>query len=484
MSNRLTNLLLGDGSNFQDRIAGAKVIPVDQMFSNHRIGYFAPRIGFAWDPSGTGRLSVRGGYGVFFDRWPNKVWSDTTRGNPPYLASASASIFNPTGAQPLYVLGTSDSPPFGFALPGVQPGLNPGNGPTCCFSSVGGADQGLKYAYAENWFLGVQFSPARDWVLEADYMGSVGKHLYTVVDRNRFSGDLIVNQDTLKRLNPYFSAMNYGDNSGGSVYHGATVSVRKLLSRGLAFQTSYTFGKAIDVINAPGTGSGSAYGPVVDAYNINRQRGLGDNDIRQKLAFNFVVNLPALAHTMTPVRQILGGWELSSLAIFQSGHPYTVFTSAPFQPVWNNAGCADTVTPGCQIVGNTGGDFNADGTNFDVPDAPAFGAYKHYDRSAFLSGVFAASDFPTPPLGQEGNLGRNTYFGPGIAQVDLSLVKNIRIPWFVKEGANLQFRAETYNLFNRVNLSSFDTNLSSGTFGLATSAFTPRSIQFAARLEF
>ncbi|HVX65757.1 MAG TPA: hypothetical protein VHA11_04100, partial [Bryobacteraceae bacterium] len=102
----------------------------------------------------------------------------------------------------------------------------------------------------------------------------------------------------------------------------------------------------------------------------------------------------------------------------------------------------------------------------------------------FLSGVFAASDFPAPALGQEGDLGRNTYFGPGMAQVDLSLVRNIRIPWFVKEGANLQFRGEMYNLFNRVNLSTFDTDLSSGTFGFATSAFTPRSVQFAARLEF
>jgi hypothetical protein len=481
---RLTNLVLGDGSNFQERIAGAKVEPVKQMFSNHRIGYFAPRLGFAWDPSGQGRVSVRGGYGVFFDRWPNKVWSDTTRGNPPYLAAASASIFNPTGAQPLYVLGTSDSPPFGFVLPGVQPGLNPANGPTCCFSSAGGADQGLKYAYAENWFFGVQVSPAHDWVVEGDYMGSVGKHLYTVIDRNRFAGDLIVNQDSLKRLNPYFGTMNYGDNSGSSVYHGATVSLRKLFSRGLAFQTSYTVGKAIDVINAPGTGSGAVYGSVIDAYDVRRQRGLGDNDIRQKLAFNFVVGLPSLANTMTPLRQIFGGWQLASLAILQRGHPYTVFTSAPFQPVWNNASCATTVTPGCQVVGNTGGDYNADGTGFDVPNAPAFAGYKNYDKSEFLRGVFTASDFHAPPLGQEGTLGRNTYYGPGMAQVDLSLIKNFPIPWFFHEAAKLQFRAEAYNVLNRVNLSSFSTDISSGTFGLATGAFTPRSIQFAGRLEF
>ncbi len=481
---RLTNIQLGDGSTFQERIAGAKVIPVKHMFSDLKIAHFAPRLGFAWDPTHQGKMSVRGGWGIFYDRWPNKVWSDTTRGNPPYLAAISASTFNQTGPQPLYVLGTTDSPPYGFALPGVQAGLNPANGPICCLSSIGGADQGLNYAYAQNWFFGVQYSPAQNLVIETDYLGSIGRDLYTVIDRNRFDGDLIVNQGVLHRLNPYFASINYGDNSANSSYNGLTLSMRKIFSHGLTFQTSYTFGKAIDYINARGAGSGSVYGSVIDAYDVARQRGLSDNDVRQKLSFNFVVTLPSLAQTYKPIQYALGGWELSSLAILQSGLPFTVFTSAPFQPVWNNASCADILTAGCQIVGNTGGDYNADGTNYDVPNAPGFGANKSYNRSDYIRGLFTSSDFPAPPLGQEGDLGRNVFHGPGLAQVDLSLLKNFRIPWFVKEGARLQFRAEVYNLFNRVNLNSVDSDLTSGTFGLATSTFTPRVIQFAGRIEF
>jgi hypothetical protein len=226
------------------------------------------------------------------------------------------------------------------------------------------------------------------------------------------------------------------------------------------------------------------YAPVIDAYDVARQRGASDNDVRHKLAFNFVVHLPALTSAPAIVRGVAGGWELSSLATLQGGLPATVRTEAPFDPVWNNSSCASTLTPACRVIGNSGGDYNADGYNYDVPNAPAFSAGQSYERSAFLNGVFQASDFPSPPFGQEGDLGRNAFRGPGLAQVDVSLLKNFHIPWFVQEGARLQFRAEAYNLFNRVNLNGFDTNLNSGTFGFATSTFTPRSLQLAGRIEF
>ena len=479
----MTNLELGSGSTLAQRIAGAKVIRVKHMFTDSRKGYFAPRVGFAWDPTGRGKISVRSGLGVFFDRWPNKVWSDATRNNPPFVASATASVRNPSGPQPLYALGTTDIAPYGFVYPPITPGLNPAGGPTGYLASVGGVDQAIRYAYAENWFLGVQYSPLRDWVVEGDYVGSAGKHLYTVIDRNRFTGDLIQNQDTLHRLNPYFATLNYGDNSASSTYNGATVSVRKIFSRNYTFQTSYTVGKATDDVNAVGPGSGAVYGQVIDAYNVGAQRGLSPNDVRQKVALNFVAHLPSLSNMMAPVRLVFGGWEAGSLAIFQSGLPATIFTSASFVPVWNDPNCATTLVPSCQVIGNTGGDYNGDGNTYDLPMRPSFSLDKGYSRSDYLKGLFPASAFPAPPLKQEGNVGRNTVHGPGMAQVDLSILKNFKTPWF-REHANFQFRAEVYNLFNRVNLNSFDGDITSGTFGKATGVFTPRSIQLGARLEF
>jgi hypothetical protein len=475
----MTNLQLGSGSTLAQQIAGAKVVRVKHMFADDRKGYFAPRVGFAWDPTGQGKVSVRSGFGVFFDRWPNKVWSDATRNNPPFVASATASTLNPTGPQPVYALGTTDTAPYGFVYPPITPGLNPAGGPTGYLASVGGADQAIKYAYAENWFLGLQYSPLRDWLIEGDYVGSVGRHLYTVIDRNRFAGDLIQNQDTLHRLNPYFATVNYGDNSASSSYNGATISVRKIFSKNYTFQTSYTLGKAIDEVNAVGPGSGAVYAQVIDAYDVAAQRGLSPNDVRQKVALNFVAHLPSLSATAAPVRHVLGGWEVSSLAIFQSGLPATIFTSASFVPVFDPT----CTTPPCPIIGNSGGDYNADGNTYDLPMRPAFSLNKTYSRSNYQKGLFPASAFPAPPLGQEGNVGRNTVHGPGMAQVDFSLLKNFKTPWF-REHANLQFRAEIYNLFNRVNLNSFDGDITSGTFATATGVFTPRSIQLGARLEF
>ena len=125
-----------------------------------------------------------------------------------------------------------------------------------------------------------------------------------------------------------------------------------------------------------------------------------------------------------------------------------------------------------------------------MPNPPVWGRSKSgLSRSNYLKGVFAASDFPSPcptsdPCGIEGNLGRDTFRGPGFAQVDMSFAKTNHIPWFVREGAETKFRVELYNVFNRVNLTGWDTNLSDGLFGKATGTFQARTIQLSLRIDF
>jgi len=166
--------------------------------------------------------------------------------------------------------------------------------------------------------------------------------------------------------------------------------------------------------------------------------------------------------------------------IAQTGTPFTVFCGQPFGPMRDASG---------RIVGNSGCDYNADGTNNDRPNIPTFGDTKSgLSNDDFLNGIFKASDFPAPGLGQRGNLGRNTFRGPRYFNVDLSLIKSFRIPWFTStggnEGANLQLRLEGFNVFNTLNLTNPVNDMSSPLFGKSVSALPARSFQLAGRLSF
>jgi hypothetical protein len=163
---------------------------------------------------------------------------------------------------------------------------------------------------------------------------------------------------------------------------------------------------------------------------------------------------------------------MSNILVLQSGLPFSVYSSAAFNPVQDPDNNVIGLQPGS-------GDFNADGYNYDLPNAPAAGAVHTGSRSDFLKGFASASDFPTPALGQEGNVGRNTFTGPGLANLNTEFAKVVN--W---ERYSLEFRADVFNLFNRVNLTQPDGDLSSSLFGRSTSQNLPRSWQFGLRLDF
>src|SRR5215467_927604 len=457
---RLSNLMLGSGPTFRDRIADASVGIVPSLLREHRIGYFAPRLSFAWAPERfQSKLSVRGGVGVFMDRWPNIIWSDQTRANPPFEASIAALSTVPSGPQPVFGLCGLSTSPFNCPFPsGLVTGVNSHGGPIGAIAGIGGTAPDLRYAYSVSRFLGVQYAFAPNWILEVDYLGSHDVHLYTVTDRNRYAG-AVDSSGVFHPLNPFFSSINYTDNNGFSNHNSGTISLQKRFSHGVTAQTAFTWAKTVSLSDAPGPGRDSSLSPIVDAYNMRIQQGLASFDIPKKLSFYVVYDVPGKLVDNRIVNAVAGNWELATIAIFQAGYP-----------VW---------------VVNQGVDYNLDGNFFDMPNTPSFGNFKHCDRSDFLNGCLNASDFTAPSPGTNGSLGRNTFRGPGLANVDFSLNRNFHIPWLVgKEGARLQFRGETYNLCNRVNLNGFVPDLSSGLFGKATGAFNPRTLQLGARLEF
>jgi len=202
-------------------------------------------------------------------------------------------------------------------------------------------------------------------------------------------------------------------------------------------------------------------------------RGLADYDIRHKVAITALYDFPTFGHGVT--RAIFSGWQIGGNAIMQSGRPFSVYCSQPFQPVRDASG---------NIIGNNGCDFNADGNNNDFLNVPSFGIYNSgTPRSEFQSGLFTASDFPKPAPGQPGTLGRNTYFGPGFANTDMNILKRVPMK-FIGERGEFQFRAEFFNLFNRVNLGQPVGDISNTLFGKATSAYGARNEQFGLKIIF
>jgi hypothetical protein len=470
-----TRIFFQGGDDFQSTIANAKMDFASNIWNGTDYNNFAPRISFAWDPTKKGKISVRGGGGVFYDRIPcGNGWNGINK-NPPNAALVSASIYTPP-TLPVYGLGQSGKYPFGFPrVTGITAGLDAKNGLLGGKAGLEVSDPNLRTQYSYNWFFGAQYAFTNNWVLEANVIGSAGHKLVGDYDVNRFAGDLIQNNNVLTRLNTSFGNINFLQNRFNSFYSGGTVALKKRMSHGLTLDGVYTFGKAIDNFSIGGGGNDSG-GQTADGLDVSRERGLAVFDIRNRLALSALWQLPRPKFRSAFLNGFLGGWQLSNVTILQGGSPYSVYCSLSFMPIRDASGV---------IVGNSGCDYNADGVNYDYPMTPAFGNFKSGSRSDYIKGLFSASDFPTPPMGVEGDLGRNTFIGPGYANTDFSVIKNTKIPWFIgKEGANVQFRTEIFNLFNRVNLTQVNGDLASSFFGRSTSTFSARNIQFGMRISF
>jgi hypothetical protein len=242
--------------------------------------------------------------------------------------------------------------------------------------------------------------------------------------------------------------------TSNSIYHGGTVSVRRQFSRGFSFQGNYTFGKVLtDAEEEQGT---TAYS---DVNNRRLDRSVASFDVRQRLSFSGIWELPFLRKCTSIVCKVAGGWQLSGYGVMEGGQPMNV------------------------TIGGTypNGDYNADNSGGDRPNAPADTLKRSgFTKQEFLNGIFTVADFPTPVGGTNGTLGRNAFRAPGFARVDMALAKNFPI----HESVNGSLRLETFNTFNRVNLNSPSTSLNSNTFGKSLSAASPRNLLVSLRIRF
>jgi hypothetical protein len=284
---------------------------------------------------------------------------------------------------------------------------------------------------------------------------------------------------------PILATLDYLSTTGVSNYNGASIQLKKQFSHGYVLQASYTFGKVLDIQDDANAGdfigSGTAYNGTEDAQKPRLDYGRSSFDIRHRITANAVWDIGKFSKSGPVVRNLLGDWQINALFSYESGRPFTVYNSV------------------IDYNGDGGGAAQAPptGNAYDRPDTPAFGnSVGCKSPHAYVAGLFQPSDFLAPAVANtDGNLGRNTFCGPSYTDVDFSLVRNFH-PKFFGEQGRIQFRAEAFNLFNRVNLYLPDSDLgiaglrevgglsaAFSTFGKSTQAYSPRELQFGIKFS-
>jgi hypothetical protein len=274
-------------------------------------------------------------------------------------------------------------------------------------------------------------------------------------------------------LNNQLTSMYAWSSIGSSNYNALQATVQKKLGNGVQFDFNYTYSKAIDITSAAtrvGYNQGILGSQLVNAFSPQQARAVSDFDITHQFNTNWIVDLPLgkgrrfAGDAGSTLDELIGGWQLSGLARWTSGLPFSVSNGQDWATDWNYAGLAQMVTK------------------------PKTGTTRQPDSSVsvFVNPTAAQSDYTHPFPGQSGS--RNVLRGDGFVGVDMSLTKRWRLPM---EGHSLQFRWEVFNVLNQVrfNVQSISNPISMqqvpSSFGDYTSLLTqPRVMQFALRYEF
>jgi hypothetical protein len=292
--------------------------------------------------------------------------------------------------------------------------------------------------------------------------GQSGNEAYGF-DINRYSGDLYQHASTSPtRLNSSFGAINYSSAGAKALYNGVVLSLRAHYQRGFVDAT-YNYSNAKDNTQ------------VYPTNDIEKYYGTSEVDAPSHFALKWNYELPNYRNERA-ARLILGGWSISGVTVLQSGRPWSVFTSNPFDPVITTVNGTKTVT----ALKPDSGDYNGDGINNDWPDVQSY--HIATSRSARLkTGVFTSGQFTQPAiLGAEGNEKPDQFRSPAYENTDLVLMKNIPL----HERYSIQLRGDYFNAFNHPNLLAPSHNLADPNFGKCTSQLNPRWLQIVAKFVF
>lgn len=423
-------------------------------FMNNDSPLVAPRIGFSYDPTGSGKMAIRGGVGIFYAPMGDGSTINGIFFNPPLQSTPTIYYGRLSGLLPANAAALAGS---GTQFP----------------SSVTGVDRDAKVPTSYQYSFGVQRELGYNFVLDAAYVGNIARFEPGSMSLNTvpYGADFLPqNTNTTLPLCPSYnpgcahlpqtfyapfpgySSINYIVHDVNSNYNSLQVQLNRQFRSGFELGVSYTYSKAMADLGLP------IYRPRASYY------GLQGADHTHVLSISWLWKLPRISDNWgtSMVRGALNNWSINGLGTFMDGAPQSV---------------GFNTDPSIDITG--GGDYS----RIDVVGNPTLSRGSRSRTRYFNTAAFAE-----PSLGSFGNAGTSSYRGPGVEEVDMAAVKTFPI----KERAAVSFRWEMYNIANHPNWTSINNTATfnlehqqiNPQFGQATADWGPRVMQVALRVVF
>jgi hypothetical protein len=404
---------------------------------------FAPRFGLAWSP--TDKWAVRIGGGMFYTQ---------DQGNPRFdIARNLAGRGDFTGSD-LVPNSTLDDP-----WRSERQSFTCSNWAGNCVGIpfVLGNVNSRRTPYVGQWLFNVQRQLAGGLMVETGYMGNIGRKLERLRSTNEALlrnglNDLSTIQQ--RRRFPIYGIIQQVDGVVNSNYHAFNLKLTQRFTRGLSVLAGYTWSKAIDDASGIRSSSGEQSIAKYD-WDLRSERGLSQYHTGHRFVSSVLYEVPFFDGAPRPAKAVFGGWQASGIVTFSTGNPIRV-----------------------GVIGDT----NNLGGEGNYPDATGISPYTDAGWADRFWNI-RAFDISSPELRYRfGNAGRNTLIGPGLANWDASLLKNVAMPW---EGHKLQFRWEVFNATNTANWGVPSSDVRNvAAFGRVIAARDMRQMQFALKYLF
>jgi hypothetical protein len=448
------------------------VFPGDKGISNglmpNTYGYWEPRLGVAWQPRSVPHTSFRAGFGLFTAPLMYSNYNHTADISPfsPTFNFYGTKTGVPGTSVPLSLdtpwsqnAGTGGVSPF----PPFAP-FTPSKDSTFATPFFIGAifAQNFHLGITQSWNASVEHEFAQNMVLRLAYVGGESYHQSDIIDQN--PGIYVAGQNPQRSTFPNFQAILTEFSSGTSSYNALQAGVERHLTKGLQFQSNFTWSKTLDTVSSGNVSFGTQALP--NPFNQRYNRGISAESVPFIWVSNLVYTTPTLSRENQFMREALGGWQVSGIITLQSGFPFGIAGGYADNSGSLQGGDRADVVPGQPFNLRKGShsawtDSNCWSTNTC-----------YFNRLAFVANA----------PGTFGDSGRNMFQGPPVKTMDLGLGKN----WTIVEGYSLQFRWEMFNAFNHPSFGNPDNNLGDGnSFGRVNSVtIFPRVMQAALKFTF